>query len=93
MWLERKRFPALELGIIATTTGVKADDLGVQTKAQLRAEGRVRRQRSQGCSRVSMRRVRRLTEPWLHGVTYQRIGANGVYGAKRSIRHDSPCRV
>ena len=36
MWLERKRFPALELGpdegIIAITTGVKADDLGDQKK-------------------------------------------------------------
>jgi hypothetical protein len=34
MWLERKRFPALELGpdegIIAITTGMKADDLGDQ---------------------------------------------------------------
>jgi hypothetical protein len=32
MWLERKRFPALELGpdegIIAITTGVKAEDVG-----------------------------------------------------------------
>jgi len=36
MWLERKRFPALELGpdegIIAITTGVKAEDVGDQDK-------------------------------------------------------------
>ncbi len=36
MWLERKRFPALELGpdegIIAITTGVKAEDVGDQEK-------------------------------------------------------------
>jgi predicted SAM-dependent methyltransferase len=36
MWLERKRFPALELGpdegIIAITTGVKVDDLGDQKR-------------------------------------------------------------
>ena len=36
MWLERKRFPALELGpdegIIAITTGVKVDDLGGQKR-------------------------------------------------------------
>ena len=39
MWLERKRFPALELGpdegIIAITTGVKADDLGDQKKEEV----------------------------------------------------------
>ena len=39
MWLERKRFPALELGpdegIIAITTGVKADDLGDQKKEEI----------------------------------------------------------
>ena len=36
MWLERKRFPALELGpdegIIAITTGVKEEDVGDQNK-------------------------------------------------------------
>ena len=39
MWLERKRFPALELGpdegIIAITTGVKADDLGDKKKEEI----------------------------------------------------------
>ena len=39
MWLERKRFPALELGpdegIIAITTGVKAGDLGDQKKEEV----------------------------------------------------------
>ena len=39
MWLERKRFPALELGpdegIIAVTTGVKADDLGDQKEEEV----------------------------------------------------------
>ena len=39
MWLERKRFPALELGpgegIIAITTGVKADDLSDQKKEEV----------------------------------------------------------
>ena len=39
MWLERKRFPALELGpdegIIAITTGVKADELGDQKKEEV----------------------------------------------------------
>ena len=35
MWLERKRFPALELGIIAITTGVKADDPGDQKKEEV----------------------------------------------------------
>ena len=36
MWLQQKRFPALELGpdegIIAITTGVKAEDVGDQDK-------------------------------------------------------------
>jgi hypothetical protein len=39
MWLERKHFPALELGpdkgIIAITTGVKADDLSDQKKEEV----------------------------------------------------------
>ena len=39
MWLERKLFPALELGpdegIIAITTGVKAGDLGDQKKEEV----------------------------------------------------------
>src|SRR6266576_6824764 len=39
MCLERKRFPALELGpdegIIAVTTGVKADDLGDQNEEEV----------------------------------------------------------
>ena len=39
MWLERKRFPALELGpdegIIAITAGVKADDLGDQKEEEV----------------------------------------------------------
>jgi len=39
VWLERKRFPALELGpdegIIAITTGVKAGDLGDQKKEEV----------------------------------------------------------
>ena len=39
MWLERKRFPALELGpdegIIAITTGVKAGDRGDQKKEEV----------------------------------------------------------
>jgi hypothetical protein len=38
MWLERKRFPALQLGpdegIIAITSGVKADDLGGQKEGR-----------------------------------------------------------
>src|SRR5437763_4503524 len=36
MWLERKRFPAVEIGpverIIAITTGVKEEDVGDQNK-------------------------------------------------------------
>ena len=47
MWLERKRFPALELGpdegIIAITTGVKADDLGDQKKEEVPAQSSLRR--------------------------------------------------
>ncbi|PYM01224.1 MAG: hypothetical protein DMF19_07000, partial [Verrucomicrobia bacterium] len=39
MWLERKRFPALELGpdegIIAITTGVKAEDVGDREKEKV----------------------------------------------------------
>ncbi len=39
MWLERKRFPALELGpdegIIAVTTGVKAEDVGDREKERV----------------------------------------------------------
>jgi hypothetical protein len=73
---------------------------GYKNEAQLRAEGRVRRPRSRdidntlrSCSRVSTRRVRTAHRAVLHRVTYQRIGANGVYGARRWIRHDSPWRV
>jgi hypothetical protein len=43
MWLERKRFPALELGIIAITTGVKADGLGDQKKEGGPAQSSLRR--------------------------------------------------
>ena len=47
MWLERKLFPALELGhdegIIAVTTGVKARDLGDQKKGGGPAQSSLRR--------------------------------------------------
>jgi hypothetical protein len=46
MWLERKRFPALGLGpdegIIALTTGVKADDVGDQKEEAVAAQSGLR---------------------------------------------------